>query len=94
MKTYRIKFADGVLQTIDRLPGHLRQRVKRTIRALSAEPKPQEAVVMTGELIGYYRIKIDLYRIIYLVHEEIEIVEIVKVAKRGDKTYRGLRPLR
>jgi mRNA interferase RelE/StbE len=90
MKKYQLRFAPGVLRSIDRLPGHIRQRVKRTIDSLRDEPIPKQALALKNRLTGYYRIRVDEYRIIYTVQDEIVTLEIAKVAKRDNDTYEDL----
>ena len=86
MKKYRLDLGEN-RQVIERLPGHIRQRVKRAIYALIYNPRPKEAKALEGEQTGYYRLRIDMYRVIYTVEDEIVTVVIVKITKRGDDTY-------
>ena len=89
MNKYRLDLGEN-RQLIERLPGHMRQRVKRAIYALTDNPRPPEAKTLDGEQAGYYRLRIDLYRVIYTIQEEIITVVIVRVAKRDQATYIGL----
>lgn len=89
MKKYRLDLGEN-RRVIERLPGYIRQRVKRAIYSLTENPKPPEAKALDGELIGYYRLRIDLYRVIYTIEEEIVTVVIVRVTKRDPDTYQGL----
>jgi len=88
-KKYRLDFGN-TRPIIDRLPGYIRQRVKQTILALVDNPRPKGTKALTGDLAGYYRITLEQYRIIYLIHEEIVTIIIVRVAKRDNDTYKGL----
>lgn len=87
---YRLRIGREVQRQIDRLPGNVRQRVKRTIASLAFEPRPGNAEELGEELAGFWRIKLDDYRIIYSVYDDIVTVEIVRVARRTPKTYTGL----
>ena len=90
MTPYRLRIPKGVQQEIERLPGNVRQRVKRTIAGLAFEPRPGNANEQEDELAGFWRIKLDDYRIIYTIDEGSIVIEIVRVARRTPKTYAGL----
>jgi mRNA interferase RelE/StbE len=87
---YRLKIPKAVRQEIDRLPGNARQRIKRTIAGLAFEPRPANASELEDELAGFWRIKLDDYRIIYSIDDEVVTVEIVRVGQRTSKTYTDL----
>lgn len=89
MKKYRLDLGEN-RRVIDQLPGHIRQRIKRAIYSLTENPRPKEAKEMDGELTGYYRLRIDLYRVIYTIQEEIVTIIIVRVTRRDHDTYQGL----
>ena len=97
MSRYALSFAEGVKESIDVLPGHVRQRVKRTIGALRDNPYPPETVQMRDDLRDDRRIQIDTWRIVYTVDNEALLVEVVRVSRksgsdRGPNFYRGLQP--
>lgn len=89
MKKYRLDLGDN-RRIIERLPGYIRQRVKQAIYALTDNPRPKEAKALDGEQTGYYRLRIDLYRVIYTIEDDVVTVVIVRVARRDNDTYRGL----
>lgn len=88
-KKYRLDLGDN-RSILERLPGHIRQRIKKVIFALTDNPRPKAAKALDGELTGYYRIRIDLYRIIYDIQDEIVTIVIIRIAKRDNNTYKGL----
>jgi mRNA interferase RelE/StbE len=88
---YWVEIPDYVQRAIAQLPGHIRPRVKRMIAALADEPRPANAEELQNALAGMYRIKIENYRIIYEVFDDIVVIEILRVARRGPNTYIGLR---
>jgi mRNA interferase RelE/StbE len=89
MTKYRLDLGEN-RRIIERLPGNIRQRIKRAIYALAEKPQPEEAKVLDGELAGYYRLRIDRYRIIYTIQEELVTVVVVRVTQRNNETYKGL----
>jgi mRNA interferase RelE/StbE len=48
-------------------------------------PGPQDTKALDGEQTGYYRLRIDLYRVIYIIQEEMVTVIIVRVARRDQE---------
>ncbi len=88
--TYRLKIPRAVQAEIERLPGNVRQRVKRTIAGLAIEPRPANASELEDELAGFWRIKLEDYRIIYSIDDDVVTVEVIRVARRTPKTYTGL----
>lgn len=88
--TYRLKISRSVQIEIAQLPGNVRQRVRRTIASLAFEPRPAGARELEDELAGLWRIRLDRYRIIYSIDDDVIVVEIIRVAKRTPRTYGGL----
>jgi len=87
---YRLNIPKTVQAEIGRLPGNVRQRVKRAIAGLAFEPRPQNATELEDELAGFWRLKLDDYRIIYTIADDLIVIEIIRVGKRTPKTYAGL----
>lgn len=87
---YRLNLSKEAQSQIERLPGHIRQRIRQTIAGLAYEPRPATAKQMEDELSDYYRIRIENYRVIYTIDDKIILIEIIRVAKRTPKTYQGL----
>jgi len=87
---YRLSISRQVHRHIDRLPGNVRQRVRRTIAQLALDPRPEDAKEMVDDLTGFYRLRVDVYRIIYTIDEDEVLVEVIRVAQRTSSTYEGL----
>jgi mRNA interferase RelE/StbE len=90
MVTYRLLIKRSVRREIDRLPGHIRQRVRRALAALTLEPRPRAARPLRGDLAGYWRLRLDEYRIIYSVDDERLTVEVMRLGQRSPTTYDAL----
>ena len=56
---YRLSISRQVQQEIDRLPGKIRQQVRRAIAELVFDPRPATAKAMEGDLVRCYRIRLD-----------------------------------
>lgn len=87
MKKYRLELKTTVLRQIEALPGRYRQRVRRVIAELAVNPRPQIAQPLRT-FPDRYRIRLDDYRIVYYIEDDLLIVEIVKVGrKHGPEFY-------
>ena len=67
--------------------------ISRVIHSLGDEPWPTSAgSVRSARNKGknYYRIRVRDYRVIYSVDNEKTIVYVERIARRSEKTYRGL----
>lgn len=84
---YQLRIPKPVRRQIEALPGRYRQRVWRQIQSLATEPRPATAKPLrTGE--NRYRIRLDDYRLVYRIEDDLLIVEVVKVGhKDGPEFY-------
>ena len=70
-----------------RLDKKLQRKIKEKLRALSRQQNPLENVqvrALTGELKGFYRLRIGDYRIIFALLEEEKVIAVVNILPRGD----------
>jgi mRNA interferase RelE/StbE len=87
---YRLRIEREAEQQIERLPGHMLQRVKRTIAALAVNPRPATAKPMEPPHSDKWRLRLENYRIIYTIEDEIVLVTVIRVGKRTQSTYEDL----
>lgn len=87
---YQILIDDEARKALKRLPGHMRHRVARAIDALRSEPRPPQATALRDELAGYWRLRIDNFRVIYTIADDIVVVEVIRVDQRSANTYLGM----
>lgn len=91
--TYQLWIKDEAKNEIRQLPGHMRSQVRRAINSLPSNVRPYHSIEMTppfaisGEL---RRIKIEHWRIIYIVDEEFLEIGILAVRKRPPYQYDDL----
>lgn len=87
---YSLKITAEVQRQIERLPGHIRSRIKDTISLLADNPRPAAAQPLRGDR-SRYRIALGEWRIVYRVDEEVIVVEVLKVGKKhGPEFYTGI----
>ncbi len=101
MASYQVEVSGQVRKEIRRLPGNVRQRVLRVLRALEQEPHPHNSrsldTTKTGiELesgVELSRIRIASWRVLYLVEEEWKLVSVLAIRKRPPYQYDDLNEL-
>jgi mRNA interferase RelE/StbE len=70
-----------------RLDKKLQRKIKEKLRALSRQQNRLENVqvrALTGELKGFYRLRIGDYRIIFALLEEEKVIAVVNILPRAD----------
>jgi mRNA interferase RelE/StbE len=91
MSLYQLEIPKPVQKQIDALPGRYRQRVKRIIFDLRTMPRPETAEPLRM-FADHYRIRVDEYRIVYRVEDDILIVAVIKVGrKHGSEFYEDIK---
>jgi len=94
--SHQLEISPGARAEIPRLPGHVRQRVRRAIAALADDPRPPASAHLDYALaVGEpRRLRIDRWRIIYAVLEsDRSVVAVVAVRRRPPYTYQDLATL-
>ena len=98
MASYQVEVTSQVRKEIRRLPGNIRQRVIRTLRALRQEPRPHNSQPLDTAKAGIElepgvelcRIRISSWRVVYLVEEEWKLISVLAVRKRPPYQYDDL----
>jgi mRNA interferase RelE/StbE len=57
----------------------MRERVRRAIDALAADPRPVGCVKLAGR--DHYRIRVGDYRIVYAVDDDARLVIVARIAR-------------
>lgn len=83
MSDYSIRFIRSARKELEALPSTLVQRIFGKIESLADNPRPTGCKKLKGgnEL---WRIRIGDYRVIYSIHENEVLVEIIAVRHRSD----------
>lgn len=99
---YKIWMRPAVHTARKQLPGHIRQRIKRTIDSLVNKPRParSQALQLPDEVdseleTGWEvrRIRLDDWRIVYAINENWAEVAILTIQKRPPYDYEDLEVL-
>ena len=78
---YRIKLEKQAVKFISKQPESERKRIFAAIYQL---PHHGDIKAMRGRDENYYRLRVGDYRIIYTVHHDIFLINVVKAGNRGD----------
>src|SRR5262245_54189530 len=95
----RLWVEPSALNEIAALPGHMRQRVRRAVSNLRETPRPPHSRPLDRaddvqlEGIEARRLRLDTWRIVYVVDEQWEIITVLAVRKRPPYNYDDLHEL-
>lgn len=101
MASYQVEVTKRARKEIRHLPGHFRQRVIQTLRNLRQEPRPINSRLLdTGKVgieikanVELHRIRMDPWRIIYVIEEDLHLISVLAVRKRPPYQYEDLAKL-
>jgi mRNA interferase RelE/StbE len=84
---YEILIKASAAKEIEDVPNRKdRRRIIERVRSLRDEPRPPGCQKLSGQ--DKYRVRQGVYRIVYSIHDESLVVQVVKVGHRKD-AYRG-----
>ena len=81
---------------MDRLPGHVRQRVRRAVIGLRENPRPADGLPLGIDLGAgreLWRLRIDAWRVIYLIDSNWDRVYVLAARRRPPYQYEDLESL-
>ena len=94
--SYKVYILPQASKEIDRLPGHVRQRVRRAVIGLRDDPKPADGIQLNFDLGAereLWRLRLDTWRVVYLIDHEWGRVYVLAVRKRPPYQYEDLTSL-
>jgi mRNA interferase RelE/StbE len=86
--SYRVGFKASAEKSLDRLPKAIQARVIEKATALGHDPHPPGSTKLAGPS-GLWRVRIGDYRIVYLIDDDQQMVDVRIIAHRRD-VYRGM----
>ncbi len=98
MSRYTLYVVPDEFRSIKRLPGNVRQRVRHAIDELADNPRPPrskqlDVADMEGPAPEVRRLRIDNWRVVYLVSDDEKTVDVVAVRRRPPYDYGDLAQL-
>ena len=85
--TYQVRLTPRAKRELDRVPDELFRKLDAAIWALRDEPRPMGCVKLKGPI---HRIRVGRWRVIYAVFDKDQLVLILKVTQRTERTYKDL----
>ncbi len=83
---YEIVIEKSAVKFLSKLEKQTRAQIVEAIDNLADEPRPFGYKKLVDSK-GLYRIKVKQYRVIYFVKDNLLIISVVRIAKRGEDTY-------
>jgi mRNA interferase RelE/StbE len=97
MSQYSVYIVPAEIQAIKKLPGNVRHRIKRALDDLTNNPRPPDSKQLnterTQDECEIRRVRIDNWRIVYLITEAEKTIDVVAVRKRPPYDYGDLAEL-
>ena len=83
MASFRIHWKRSTKKDLRKIPKTEVEKIIRAVEDLSKNPRPESSNKLSGSEYTH-RIRVGTYRIIYEIHENEVVVQIVKVGHRKD----------
>ncbi len=94
MSRYTLYIQPQTFQEIKTLPGQMRQRIRQSIRELADNPRPALSKQLDwSDSPELRRLRLDNWRIIYLVTEIELTIDVLAIRKRPPYDYGDLKLL-
>ena len=94
--SYKVYILPRAGKEIDRLPGHMRQRIRRAVIGLRDDPRPVYGMQLDCDLAPgreVWRLRLDAWRVVYLIDRKWGGVYVLAVRKRPPYKYEDLTSL-
>lgn len=85
---YSVEFRPAVLRSLKKCPKKDLRRIKKRIEDLAGNLPDPTSTKMKGNN-NFHKVRVDDYRIIYEIHDDILVILVVKIGHRKD-VYRRL----
>jgi mRNA interferase RelE/StbE len=95
MSQYSVYVVPDEFRAIKKLPGNVRHRVRSAIDELADNPRPRHGKRLDDPDVKelaceVWRLRIDNWRIVYLITEAEKVIDVVAVRKRPPYDYGDL----
>ncbi len=85
---YEVRLKPSAERALRKLPAQIRSRIGSRLDGLASNPRPSGCEKLGG-VEDLYRVRVGDYRVVYLVSDDVLVVLIVTIGRRGD-VYRRL----
>src|SRR5262245_2959680 len=92
MNRYTVYVTPAAWKEIKDLPGYIRQRVRRAVKAFADQPRASNSTTIRVPNLqcAVRRLRLDHWRIVYAITDNDRIVYVLAVRKRPPYDYRDL----
>ena len=84
---YRVELAPAAQRDLRRLPPEVQARLATPIQALAHSPRPPGVRKVQGQQ-RTWRIRVGPYRVMYDLHDNQQLIVVLKIDRRRESTYR------
>ena len=88
MVGYRIELRHVAQKQLDQLPERDYKAIATVISSLAQQPRPPRVKKLADS--GLWRIRAGRYRVVYAIDDDLQLVTIVRIARRREDTYKSL----
>lgn len=81
---YKIEIAPRALKFLKTIPQTDKQKIEAKIQDLSKNPRSDQVIKLSGKDTDHYRARQGNYRIVFSIHDEKLIIEIIEIDHRKD----------
>jgi len=85
---YRIELRHAAQKQLDELSQQAYKVIAGTISSLAVEPRPPKVKKLADS--GLWRVRIRNYRVVYAIDDTARLITMVRIARRGEDTYKNL----
>ena len=86
---WRVELAPAAQRQLRKLPPDISARLRGPILALARDPRPPSAALLAGSAL--WRLRVGDVRIVFAIDDAARTVVVLRVARRGESTYRRVR---
>jgi mRNA interferase RelE/StbE len=79
---YSVRVRRSAERELDSLSEVIHERLTQAILSLEENPRPTGSKKLSGR--GEHRLRVGVYRILYLINDDLKIVEIVAIGHRRE----------
>ena len=84
MTRWRVEYSEQAERALRKLDKVVRLQIERFVERLHEYPAPRDiGKALTGTYSGYWRYRVGDYRMICSIHDDVLVIEIVKIDHRS-----------
>ena len=80
---YKVRYRAGATKTLRRMPNNVAKTIVRKIDQLAKSPYAPNNNVTRLKGVRGYRLRVGDWRVLYEIHDDVLVVEIIKIGPRG-----------